>query len=233
MKLVSICCPTWNGEEFLADNLNSCLGQSYKKIEVIIVDDGSTDGTQQVLDYFVRQDKRIKPFKIKHSGISVARKTAFEKSKGDYIAIMDTDCVMEPTRIRKSVDKLEKSKADIVYTPYAQVEGQYMGIIPTEDINKEIKGYKDILDRKYPNAHQIVPNFTILARRECFKGAYRPEFKVNDDLWTILYWLKKGYKFALLNSPLTMHFAHQNNVSRVFDKEVRKITEILRKEEGV
>jgi glycosyltransferase involved in cell wall biosynthesis len=230
---VSICLPTFQGEEFLADNLNSCLAQTYKNIEIVVINDGSTDGTQSVLDWFAKEDKRVKPFKIKHSGISVARKTAYERSKGEYIAIMDTDCVMEPTRIKKSLNRLMRAKADIVYTSYALLQGQNMGVVGTEDINKEIKNYKDILDRKFPNAHQIVPNFTILAKRECFEGAYRPEFKVNDDLWTILYWVKKGYKFSFLDRPLTMHFAREDSVSTIHDKEVRKITEILRKENKI
>jgi len=231
--MISICVPTYNDEEFLADNINSCLAQTYKDIEVVVVNDGSTDSTQTLLDWYAKKDKRVKPVNVKHSGISVARKAAFEHSKGDYIAIMDADCVMEPTRIKKCFNRLIRADADIVYTSYALLQGQNMGVVGTEDINKEIKSYKDILNRKFPNAHQIVPNFTILAKRECFKGAYRPEFKVNDDLWTILYWVKKGYKFSFLNRPLTMHFSRDDNVSIIHDKEVRKITEILRKENKI
>lgn len=225
--MISICLPTFNGVEYLSPCIESILGQSYKNWELCVCDDGSTDSTPDILAYYKSQDKRIKSIRIEHSGISVARKTAVDASTGDYIAVMDTDCQMDPNRLK---DQLRAIKGvDVVYSPYyTTMRNKQIGLMRPEDING--KTYKDILDRKHPNANQIVPNFTILAKRECFNDVYRPEYKVNDDLILILKWLERGYRFKLTKNPLVMHFDTGYNVSSAKYDEVKEITDELRKE---
>jgi len=227
---VTIAIPSFNGVEVLPDCIESCLNQKYKDIEVIVVNDGSTDSTQDILDYYAKKDSRVKPIKIKHSGISIARQTAVDNAKGEYIAIMDTDCQMEPTRLIESLKAIKN--ADIVYSEYIWVlrDGRIARVTPEDMSGKQIK---DILDRKYPNSNQIVPNFTVMAKKECFKNVYRSEFKVNDDLIMVLEWMKRKYKFKLIKKPLVMHFETGYNVSSSKYKEVLKITNQLRKEEGI
>src|SRR3989304_4449215 len=101
MDFVSICLPTWNGVEVLSDCLESILRQTHQDWEAIVVDDGSTDSTPEILKFYAKKDKRIKPIIIEHSGISIARQTALNHSLGDYIAVMDTDCQMEPNRLKE------------------------------------------------------------------------------------------------------------------------------------
>ena len=228
--MISICIPTYNGVEVLPDCLDSCLKQKYKDIEIIVVNDGSTDSTQDILNYYAKKDSRVKPINIKHSGISVARQTAVDNAKGEYIVIMDTDCQMEPTRLTESLKAIKN--VDVVYSEYIWVlrDGRIARVTP-EDING--KGIKDILDRKHPNSNQIIPNFTVMAKKECFKNVYRPEFKVNDDLIMVMEWIKRKYKFKFIKQPLTMHFETGYNVSSDKYKEVLKITNQLRKEEGI
>jgi len=225
--MISVCIPTFNGTEYLAVCIDSCLNQSYKNFEVVVVNDGSTDSTQDIIDYYEKESPRIRGIKIQHSGISVARQTAVDNSKGKYIAIMDTDCQMDPDRLK--VERKAIEKVDIVYSGfYTTLKSKQIGMTIPEDIGG--KTYKDILDRKHPNSYQIVPNFTVLAKKECFKNVYRPEYKVNDDLIMVLKWLERGYKFKLVKKPLVMHFDTGYNVSNARYEEVHDITEKIRKE---
>lgn len=225
--------PTYNRGELLPEIIETVIDQSYKDWELVIVDDGSTDSSKQILDYYA-QNKNIKVIYTENKGISHARRTAFEASKGEYIAVLDSDTPMSKTRLEDSLKFIRESKSDIVYG------GIYMILNDTVvkqfmpfDINDVIKKPKDILDRKNPDANQIVPNFTVLAKRKCFKGAYRDDFVVNDDLWTIYYWVKKGYKFGLLNKYLSYHICDAKSVSTEQTPLVRKFTEQLRQEENV
>jgi len=225
--MISICIPSYNGNEYLSPCIESCLGQSYKDFEIVIVNDGSTDSTGEIIDYYEKESPRVRGITIQHSGISVARQTAVDNAKGQYIAVMDTDCQMDPNRLRDQLKAIKN--VDIVYSAfYTTLQNKQIGLSKPEDITG--KTYKDILDRKYPNSYQIVPNFTIMAKKECFKNVYRPEYKVNDDLIVILEWLKRGYKFKLIKNPLVMHFDTGYNVSTSRYDEVKKITDEIRKE---
>jgi len=225
--MISIAIPTFNGVEYLSACIESCLGQTFKNFEIVIVNDGSDDSTQDIINYYEKESPRVKGIKIQHSGISVARQTAVDNSKGEFIAIMDTDCQMDPNRLKEEMKAIKR--ADVVYSAYyTKMKDGQIGLTIPEDISG--KTYKDILDRKHPNSNQIVPNFTILAKRECFKDVYRPEYKVNDDLIMILEWLKRGYKFKLIKDSLIMHFDTGYNVSSAKYDEVHKITEEIRKE---
>jgi len=232
MDFVSICLPSWNGVEVLPDCLESILNQKYKDWEAIVVNDGSDDSTQNIIDFYAKKDKRIKGIQIEHSGISVARQTGVNNAKGKYIAVMDTDCQMEPNRLKEQLKRIQKDKSDICYSDYLiTLANNQIGYAKSGDIKG--KKVKDILDRKYPNSNQIVPNFTILAKKECFKNVYRPKYKVNDDLILIIEWLKRGYKFSYIENPLVIHTNTGYNVSTKQYKEVLKITEQIRKEEGI
>ena len=229
MPQVSVAIPTYNGVEYLPYAIQSVINQEFKDWELIIVNDGSTDSTQDIINYYVKQDKRIRGIKIEHSGISIARQTAVNVAKGKYIAILDTDCRMEPTRLKTQIKKIKD--ADVCYSDYLMALSDKLGYVKTGNING--KDIKDILDRKYPNSNQIVPNFTILAKKECFKNVYRPQYKVNDDLILIVKWLKRKYKFVYIKQALTLHYNTGYNVSTKKYDEVLKITEEIRKEEKI
>lgn len=99
--LVSVCIPAYNCEKYLADTLNCLLGQTYKNTEIVIVDDGSTDGTRQIAEGF--RGIHIRLFSQKNAGASAARNAAFRESKGDYIKFMDGDDLINPEMIENQL----------------------------------------------------------------------------------------------------------------------------------
>ena len=94
--LVSIIIPLYNSEKYIRDCILSCLKQTYKDIEVIVIDDGSNDNGYQIVKELSKNDKRIKVYHTKNNGVSSARNLGIEKSSGEYISFIDADdCIDE------------------------------------------------------------------------------------------------------------------------------------------
>lgn len=104
--LVSIIIPAWNAEKYVKEAVDSALNQTHENIEVIVVDDGSTDSTKNILDSFIK-NKRIKYFYQTNKGLAGARDTGILSAKGDYIAFLDSDDVFLPQKITKQIQSLE------------------------------------------------------------------------------------------------------------------------------
>ncbi len=103
---VSILIPSYNAEEYIAETIDSCLEQTYDNIEIIIVDDGSTDLSLEIAQKYEKKHKHIKIEAQNNSGASVARNRAFELSSGDFIQYLDADDILHPDKIRLQMEVL-------------------------------------------------------------------------------------------------------------------------------
>ncbi len=100
--LISILLPVHNSEKYLSDCLNSLINQTYKNIEIVAIDDKSSDKSYKILNQFKKKDKRIRVYKnIKRYGNSITLNRLVKKTKGSYIAFMDTTDISSPNRIKK------------------------------------------------------------------------------------------------------------------------------------
>lgn len=112
---VSIIIPVYNGEKYLERCLKSVLEQEYRDIEIIIIDDGSTDGSEYIYSKYKEIDKRIVILKQKNMGVSVARNKGIDIAKGKYIMFIDADDTIEVNMISKMVQSMKKNKTDISF----------------------------------------------------------------------------------------------------------------------
>lgn len=113
--MVSVIMPVFNAEKYLAEALQSVLNQTYKDIEVICVDDGSTDHTKDVLADFERKDKRIRIFtNQQHLGAGASRNKGMDKAQGKYVLFLDGDDIFEEELIEKAYRAMEEFQTDIV-----------------------------------------------------------------------------------------------------------------------
>lgn len=107
MSLVSVVLPTYNRERFLGEAIAGALGQTWPHLEILVVDDGSTDGTRELVETLAAQDARIRYLPQANGGVSAARNRALELATGDYIAFLDSDDVWVPWKIEVQVKFLE------------------------------------------------------------------------------------------------------------------------------
>lgn len=120
--LVSIITPTYNCSQFIAETIESVLGQTYLNWEMIIVDDCSVDSTQQVVEKYVQQDGRIKYCKLQvNSGAAVARTMGMKLALGRYIAFLDSDDLWLPEKLEKQIVFMRTNNYAFTCTTYEQI----------------------------------------------------------------------------------------------------------------
>ncbi|HIP33763.1 MAG TPA: glycosyltransferase family 2 protein, partial [Bacteroidia bacterium] len=112
---ITIAISTYNVEKYIRDSLLCIINQSLKNIEIICIDDASTDNTLKIIQKFAVNDHRIKVIsKIKNEGLSVSRNKALELAKGKYITFVDGDDLMDLNLFKKAFNLAEKNKSDLV-----------------------------------------------------------------------------------------------------------------------
>jgi glycosyltransferase involved in cell wall biosynthesis len=116
--LVSVIVPAYNAEAYIDLTLDSILSQTYKNIEVLVIDDGSQDKTVEIAESFAKKDNRFILLKQPNGGVAAARNLGIEKSKGEYIAPIDADDIWYPEKIEKQVQRFLESDSSVglVYT---------------------------------------------------------------------------------------------------------------------
>lgn len=222
--LVSFCLPAYNRAEYLAEAIDSCLAQTYTDIEVVVVDDGSTDSTNILLDWYAAKDGRVRYVSTKNQGIAEARNLAVSMAEGDYVAVMDSDDLCGPDRIMRQVNELEKG-ADVCYSSYLRTD-ENATVIDGVKAPKPSELTKESLLKD-----QGIPHVTITARKECFlECPYRDEYEVNDDFALVVDWVNKGYRMACIEDPLMLVRFHTTNISRTEWERIKEINEEVRKE---
>lgn len=119
-NLVSIIMPAYNAEKFITDSIQSVLSQTYKKFELIVIDDCSLDRTVQLVQNYAEQDKRIVLVQHKkNQGVAEARNTGLNLAKGDFIAFLDSDDKWVEDKLEKQLAVLkERNDVDVVYGSY-------------------------------------------------------------------------------------------------------------------
>ncbi|MDY6902826.1 MAG: glycosyltransferase family A protein [Cyanobacteriota bacterium] len=104
---VTIVLPAYNASEYLAETLNSVLNQTYKDFELLVIDDGSTDNTRDIVRDFCQQDSRIRLISQENQGVSVARNSGIKMARGKYIAFLDSDDLWLPNKLARHVEHLQ------------------------------------------------------------------------------------------------------------------------------
>ncbi len=102
--LASVLVPAYNAEATLAETLQSALASSYSNLEIVLVDDGSTDATAAIAEAFARDDQRLRIFRQQHRGVSAALNFGLDHIRGDLVARLDSDDLWHPTKLERQVD---------------------------------------------------------------------------------------------------------------------------------
>lgn len=121
MDQISIVVPVYNVENCLSYCVESLRQQTYKNIEIILVDDGSTDSSGEICDQYAREDDRIKVLHIENGGLSNARNTGVKESSTDWIVFIDSDDYYDHRAIEYLVELRDKYRVDLVATPVIEV----------------------------------------------------------------------------------------------------------------
>ena len=123
--LVSVIVPAYNVEPFLAETLASVQWQTYREFEVIIVDDGSTDRTSEIVQQFVEKDARFILLRQPNANMAAARNAALKQARGEWVAFLDADDAWLSEKLAAQLDLLEQApRANLLFTDYFSWDGQ-------------------------------------------------------------------------------------------------------------
>lgn len=111
--LISVIIPVYNRKDVLLECINSVIAQSYKNFEIILIDDGSTDGTIELCRNLAEQEPRIKLIEAEHGGVSAARNKGIENSNGDFIFFLDSDDIIHPEILKTLIDGMKESNVGV------------------------------------------------------------------------------------------------------------------------
>ena len=132
---VSIIIPAYNVENYISDCLEGVVSQTYKNIEVLIINDGSTDNTLKICNKYKANDDRIKIINKKNEGVAEARNDGIKYSKGMYIAFIDSDDMISKKYIQTLMYTINKYDGDIVSCDFKKTRGKYNGIDKKKKVN--------------------------------------------------------------------------------------------------
>ena len=157
MIKISVIVPIYNVEKYLKKCLDSIIYQSLKDIEIIMVDDGSTDSCSQICDYYSSLDERIKVVHKENQGLGLARNTGLDIAKGKYVTFIDSDDYISIDYLKKVYNVAEENKADVVYSGFANLNND--GIVefsPNPYGNRKIykNGIKNIMYEMMGSKHK-------------------------------------------------------------------------------
>ena len=220
---VSVITVSYNREAFIREAMDSVLAQSYQDWELLVIDDASTDNTEQVVAEYAVKDPRIQYHKNNHNlGIAKTRNRGIKLSKGQYIAPLDSDDVwLDKNKLQKQVEFLDINK------DYCMLGGGIMHIDEhSVQIKKVLFPVYDSLIRKIILQFNPFPQSTLLYRKEVAVacGGYSTDFIICDDYDL---WLKMGLKAKFTNIPqvLAGYRVHGANITRT--KRLTTAREIL------
>ena len=179
LELVSIIVPVYNVEQYLKRCIQSILRQTYVHIEIILVDDGSTDHSGKICDAYSKRDHRIRVFHKHNGGQASARNLGIRNSKGDYLAFVDSDDFVHPEYIQYMYNNLKKYKADLSYCGIRKVISQKISKERKEEIIvfDNLNGLKDLFYQR----HLTNGPGDKLYKRKLFDDLYFPEGHIFED----------------------------------------------------
>lgn len=208
MSKVSVIIPTYNYAHYIEEAIDSVLAQTYKDYEIIVVDDGSTDNTKEVVSKY---GPKIKYIYQENQGLSAARNTGIKNSNGEYIAILDSDDLWLPWKIEKQMKLFEaNSGVGLVYSDGFAFgeEGVFDDFLFEENMNF----YRGrVFDKLLLN--NFIPCPSALVKRDCFNkvGLFDTSLDACED-WDMWLRISLHYEIDYVNEPLVKHREHKGSM---------------------
>lgn len=209
MKLVTVIIPVYKTEEYLENCVKSVLKQTYKNLEIILVDDGSPDKCGEICERLRKLDSRITVIHQENQGLSGARNIALNVMTGDAVTFVDSDDTIDSHMIEYLLDDMGKFDADIVECQFYEVFGNE---VKTYDYLKETKVYntEQALLIDLCSKGGSIAACGKLYRRKIFKEHRFEVGRIGEDAFAIIGSLRQADKIVIDNRPMYYYY-HRNN----------------------
>lgn len=212
---ISIIVPVYNGEDYLSECLDSITAQSFQDWELIIADDGSDDRTPYIADRYSDSDKRIQVLHLNRCGVSAARNSCIEAAKGDYLAFIDADDLIEQDYLERLLECAKAGNADIVQCSFMFTDGKGNRTPDPGSTDAVLTGQDEIMDAyaNGPVGDIRVSVWAKLFRRELFSDIrFRTDIRIYEDALYVYRCCRKAGRVCCFKEPLYLYRQCENSV---------------------
>lgn len=224
---VSVITPVYNVEKYIDKTLESIFAQTYKDIEIVLVDDCSKDNSAQIIAKYKEKHPEIIYFlQPKNMGAGAARNKALELASGQYVAFLDSDDLWLPKKTEKQIKLMKEKKS-----PFS-----YAAIEMMDEEGKTIKGkrnLKETCDYKYLLHNTIIATSSVIVDRSMLGDFRMPLRRGGQDYATWLSLLRNGAVACGINETLVRYRVGSNSLSSNKFKSIKQVWEIQTQDEHI
>lgn len=228
-ELISIIVPVYNVEKYLEKCVNSIVNQTYKNLEIILVDDGATDSSGKLCDELAKIDNRIKVYHKENGGLSDARNYGVERATGDYIGFVDSDDYIDSEMYGKLYEAIKKENVDvaecnlkIIYTDREELftEQKYYNVYTKQEYLEE-----------YLKIEKIFGSACVrLIKSDIAKKLKFPVGKLYEDTYYAYDLIEKVDRYVIMNNPYYNYLMRENSITNTkFNPRIFDLIEIVEK----
>lgn len=215
MDLVSVIIPVYNVENFLDRCIASVTNQTFSNIEVILVDDGSTDGSAEICDRWAEKDPRVNVIHQTNGGVSAARNAGLQAVTGHWVLQVDSDDYIAPYAIELLVHSGENYAVDMVICDFIKGSEKRYLFDTSPELIPELEDGVSTISKMYENDHNAlrygVP-WCKLCKKALYDGIQYPDGKIFEDIYTTHKLLYRCNRIAVLDVPLFYYFQRADSI---------------------
>lgn len=227
--IVSIIIPVYNSSEYIEETLNSVVKQTYKNLEIIIIDDCSIDNSEEILQNFIKKHQKIniRYYKQKENkGVANARNKALNLAKGRFVAFLDSDDIWDKRKIEKQLNVMKKKDISFSYTAIKMIDKKNKVVKEKRNIKESIT-YKGLL------YNTMIATSSVVIDRSIIGDFKMPLRRTGQDYATWLSILRSGIIAYGINEDLVKYRVRDDSLSSNKLKSIRQVFDIQVKEEKI
>lgn len=218
-ELISIIVPIYNVEEYLPKCIDSIINQTYKNLEIILIDDGSTDSSPKICDEYMNKDSRIIVIHKDNGGLSSARNKGLEISKGNYVCFIDSDDYLEPTMIEELKNNMDKYNSDISCCNFYDIKNNIRTVrikknTSTEFVSRKKDKFVNIQNEYSPLTYYA---WNKLYKKELFNNIKFPEGRLYEYTYILCDIFEQADKISFTLKPLYNYVYRSSSLGNAFN----------------
>lgn len=212
-ECVSLIVPVYNVARELPDCLNSLITQSYRNLQIIIIDDGSSDASPAICDQYVDKDPRIMVVHQENGGVSRARNRGLDMATGSVVGFVDADDWLAPDMVGCLVKLMQETQSDVASCSYLRAAGYMVPSVQNDDV-VEISNQEQSIER-FLSGNYSASICTKLFRKHVLTQRLQPDMATGEDAWFFYQTLKQMRQLVHTTHPLYFYRTRPDSVTQV------------------